>query len=277
MVIGPPPADAEARELQQPAQRGPKQKAISCRFRKTFRATITAAPAPTTLVLDDGARVVLRSVLAPREADLPGADGPLVLERKVLERVRSAVINRNVEVATLGRPDRYGRRAAHIWLLPEKANGTPQWLQDMLLRQGLVRFAPDRERAQCATLMLRAERAARAAGRGLWQMAAYRVRQAARSDQLWPLRYTFQIVKGRVVNASQTRSGTIYLNFGSNWRRDFTARVRRTQQKYYEKRGVDLLEFKGRTITVRGWLDLRGGPLIDIHHTHQIWPFLLRP
>ena len=64
--------------------------------------------------------------------------------------------------------------------------------------------------------------------------------------------------------------GRIYLNFGDDWRRDFTVRIAPRDKRAFARAGLDLLALEGRTIRVRGWIKWRDGPMIDATHPEQI-------
>ena len=60
------------------------------------------------------------------------------------------------------------------------------------------------------------------------------------------------------------------MNFGSNWRTDFTAGI---NQRTATKAGINgsmLAAMKGRRVRVRGWIDRRGGPFVTIRSIKQI-------
>jgi hypothetical protein len=85
------------------------------------------------------------------------------------------------------------------------------------------------------------------------------------------LRYrsTYQLVEGKVRDAAEVR-GRIYLNFGENWREDFTITVQPTNKRVFDEAGMKLTDLKGRRVRVRGWIERRGGPLIEIYHPSQL-------
>ena len=114
----------------------------------------------------------------------------------------------------LFRSDRYGRRLAQVFV-----NGV--WAQDALLRQGEVRVAPDGPSAICAASLLKAEDEARKARAGHWRDGVYAVRGP---EQLRNRTGSFQIVEGTVVSATQIK-GRAYINFGPDYRTDFTVTV----------------------------------------------------
>ncbi|MEO0800012.1 MAG: OB-fold nucleic acid binding domain-containing protein [Pseudomonadota bacterium] len=229
---------------------------------------VTAVLTATTFRIDDGTVVRLQSLLAPDATDAPGANGNWPMAQAATAAVRARLLNRRVLIRyRRGRPDRYGRRLAHAWVI----GGTraPTWLQADLLKSGLARFAPDRERATCASRMQRAEAAARRRARGLWALSTYAARPALKPFDLVKRASTFQIVEGRVAKASDVR-GRVYLNFGRSWRRDFTVSISRRQMRFFARGRIKPLLLAGQRIRVRGWIVVRNGPMIEIDHTHQI-------
>ena len=74
---------------------------------------------------------------------------------------------------------------------------------------------------------------------------------------------TFRIVSGRVSRVSASR-GRIYLNFGRNWRQDFTALIPADVMRSWPKPAPDFESLRGKTVRVRGWVRNRNGPLIVI-------------
>jgi hypothetical protein len=110
------------------------------------------------------------------------------------------------------------------------------------------------------------ERAARGAGAGIWADRRFAVRPA---DQLEGTVGSFQIVRGRVVRVAPTKR-YVYLNFGADWRSDFTLRVAGQLARSLKKAGLDLEALAGREVEVRGYVLEAGGPLIELSHREQI-------
>jgi len=155
--------------------------------------------------------------------------------------------------------DRYGRLRAQVF-------SHADWLQEELLSQGLARVALAPDRTECASELYAAEDRARRARRGLWSVGAYAIRAP---DDMWPDIGTFQIVEGKVLNAS-TKNGRAYLNFGSDWRRDFTVTVDPDDMINFRRTGVDPLSYVGQTIRVRGWVQSLHGPEIEVANPQSI-------
>ncbi len=249
-------------------RRSDTRKAKPCLSRRKRPIVVTQVRDARTLVLADGQVVVLKGVLPPSAADVPGANvGQWPAGQTTFEAVRARLAGQSASIIFAGRRDRYGRRAVHLVLT--SADAAPIWFQEDLVREGLARFDPEGMRTRCAERLARAETAARKAKRGLWRIASYQPRSALQTESLLRVQSTFQIVEGRVRSAKSVR-GRVFLNFGDNWRNDFTAAISKRQMRYFERLRIDPLLFEGRNVTVRGWIERYGGPFIDIRHTHQI-------
>jgi hypothetical protein len=64
--------------------------------------------------------------------------------------------------------------------------------------------------------------------------------------------------------------GTVYVNFGRRWTRDFTLTVPRRLQAAFREAGRDPQMLEGRRVRVRGWLERRTGPIIEASAPEQI-------
>ena len=184
---------------------------------------------------------------------------PLAEEAKLA--LEDLVSGRPVALRYGGRRlDRHGRHLAHLFL----DEGT--WVQGALLRLGMARvysFADNRARVAD---MLAIEAAARAARLGIWGHPFYAVRNPAEAARHMD---TFQLVEGRVLDAAKVK-GRVYLNFGVDWRTDFTVSIGSKPLRLFRKAGIDPLLFEGRIIRARGWLKRRNGPMIEATHPEQI-------
>lgn len=221
-----------------------------------------------TLALDDGSEVRLAGIIASRRPmSVSGAlsDEPYAPEQAARAALSALVLDRSVELAlSKRRRDRYGRYVAHVHV---RTVGRP-WVQGVLLSQGHARAWGDEESEACLAEMLRHETTARAAGRGLWSNAAFGIRAADHTRELMRLRSTFQLVEGRVMAFSES-GGRLYLNFGDNWRSDFTAGVMR-RKVLADKNSAEVAALRQRRVRVRGFIDRRNGPFIEIGNWAQI-------
>ena len=73
-----------------------------------------------------------------------------------------------------------------------------------------------------------------------------------------------------LLRGGHARAYALRLNFGSNHREDFTANIRPADRKVIEQTGLDLKSLEGRRVRIRGWIEWRGGPAIEVHDRSQI-------
>ncbi len=211
-----------------------------------------------TLVLGDGRTVRLIGLKAPRGADA------LTSARAALEAL---ALNRKIELRFAGRRlDRHGRVLAHGFI----AKGSETiWLQKRMLAMGHGRAYSFKDNRGCMAGLLKAETQARLARRGVWARDRFAIRDAGRPRAMKGLANTFQIVEGRVFGVTERRNRT-YINFGRNWRRDFTVSVPRKSLAGFSRARFDLAALKDRRVRVRGWIREINGPAIEATHPEQI-------
>lgn len=236
---------------------------------------LTAGEQAVVQSVVDGDTVVLdRDIAGATQVRLTGIQAPkLPLGRKGFKQwplakeakaaLEALVLGKSVRLHYGGaRMDRHGRLLAHLIT----ADGT--WTQGEMLRHGMARvytFPDNRERA---AEMYQAEQAARTNRRGIWAHPFYAVRPSD-PGQLAGHIGTFQIIEGRIEDAADVR-GVMYLNFGVNWRDDFTVRIDRKVARRFKAAGLGPDMFKRRHVRVRGWLKSWNGPMIEASHPEQI-------
>jgi len=237
----------------------------ACNLEDAGKATIVEVLNTESLLLEDGRAIRLVGALAPRtEARWAQAMG---LEDKILGALEERLLGEKVVLKLGARErDRYGRLLAHVFT----GDGEERvWVQKALIRDGLAMAYSFEDNRACVRELQSDERAAREAGAGFWDQGVFRVRDAGDIDSLDGLVYSFQIVEGRVQDVAESR-GRIYVNFGKDWRTDFTATIAPSDRSRFEGSGVDPRGLDGQTIRVRGWLERRNGPMIDVTHPEQI-------
>jgi micrococcal nuclease len=184
------------------------------------------------------------------------------------------VVGREIELVYSGlRRDRYERALAHV-LMPDANVGEEPaqdaaWLQYRLIDAGLARVMSHADNQAQAALLLPVEAGARQGGRGLWADPAHQVRDPhpdARAQDVG----SAQIVEGRVLDAVQLNSGRIYLNFGSDYRTDFTVRIDAADSQAFLDAGLTPAVLSGQRIRVRGWVTDENGPMIALDHPARL-------
>ena len=222
-----------------------------------------------TLQLDDGSRVRLIGALGPHAADTGERVDAWPPQTEAQRVLASLAHGRTVTLAYAGRQrDRHGRYLAHVFIAGGQAG--PIWLQGAMLEAGQARAYGIPDNFACFDALLAAEDRARRQRIGIWTNAAYGVRSARRSYDLMRLAGTFQIVEGDVVKAARSKSGRLYLNFGGDWRSDFSIVVASPLSRSEPAWVASLLDLTGRRVRVRGWIIRRNGPMIEVEHKHQI-------
>ncbi len=219
-----------------------------------------------TVVLDNDMAVRLIGIQAPK---LPlGRQGyptwPLAEEAKIA--LEDLALGQDV-VLRYGsqRMDRHGRQLAHMFIGENEI-----WAQEAMLAQGLARVYSFYDNRFCLTELLKSEGQARADRVGIWDGEAfYTVRRADQPAILLERIDSYELVEGRIINAARAGS-RIYLNFGSNWRTDFTVIIERKGLRLFEAAGIDPLQLENALVRVRGWVESRDGPRIEITHPEQI-------
>jgi len=220
-----------------------------------------------TLALDDGSQVRLIGALAPRALDAGADEGTWPLAEAAKSALEELSLGRSVELGFAGRrTDRYGRMMAQVFV---RTDDKRLWLQGEMLRQGHARAYALPGSSDCLDDLVAAEKQAREARLGLWGHASYQIRPANRHWELLRFRSTYQLVEGEVLATADVR-GRVYLNFGEDWRQDFTITVQPSNRRQFAEAGMDLLALKGRRVLVRGWIERRGGPLIEVYHPAQL-------
>ncbi len=105
-----------------------------------------------------------------------------------------------------------------------------------------------------------AEHEARGARRGLW-----RTLPILSADKAEGHAGEFALVRGKVVGTYQSREDW-YVNFGENWKNDFTLRIPRRYWKKFPNPEM----LVGKHIEARGVLHMRNGPMITLQFPGQM-------
>ncbi len=209
------------------------------------------------LILSDGRAVHLEGIRLP----LGRIDhAPQFLADQALAVLGAMANDRQLTLTAVPpKEDRYDRIRAQAF------DGS-QWLQVALLKRGLARVAIAPDRIECAAELYDAEAQARAAHAGIWALSAYAVRapQGLGGDV-----GTFQIVQGTIQGANEHNGQTV-LDFGGDQRTTLSVLLSADDMANFRAIGVDPRGYAGKTVRVRGVVQNRNGPLIDIANPLQI-------
>ncbi len=214
------------------------------------------------LTLENGSRLKIAGVDPPR----PTPGGPdldfRARDRLALWLVGQEILFRPLEPG----PDRWGRIVAFVFAVaPGSPNGPgPAHLPvgEALIDAGLARYEPSAAARPCRSALLAAEGGARASGIGLWADPYYAI-IAADHQSFADKAGSSVIVEGRITGIASRRP-RITLYFGPRRGADFSVTILPRNSKAFEAAYSSLAGLTGQTVRVRGLLDTRFGPQIEI-------------
>ncbi|WP_143117844.1 thermonuclease family protein [Hyphomicrobium facile] len=229
--------------------------------------TVTRIVDGETIILDDGKVVRLIGALAPRARDANAAHGAWPPEVDTIRALSDLVLAKKIKLAFAGRRiDRYGRTLAHVFV---DDHGQQSWVQGALLAKGFARAYGFPESFTCSAELLAHEAEAREKRLGLWNNGVYRTLPADRAGEVMKQRGKYVRVTGTVASIGRTKSAA-YINFSNDWQTDFTARVDKKVLAANPEFDRALDGLTGKTVVVRGWIERRNGPMIDIADPSQL-------
>jgi endonuclease YncB( thermonuclease family) len=229
--------------------------AAGCLFEPQGEGRVAGIIDARSFRLEDGREVRLAGIE-------PVAAGPGKAERTAA--LASMIAGREVRLrGGDDTPDRYGRQPAFVFLA---ADETP--VQALLLARGEALVSSTVTDKECAAVLAAAEAAARQARQGLWSDPAV-IKNAESPGDISAGIGRFTVAEGKVLSVRQAGAIT-YLNFGRNWTRDFAVTISRRMLPAFAAAGIGLKSFENRRIRVRGWVEARGGPRIEVLHVGQI-------
>jgi micrococcal nuclease len=235
----------------------PAQEIEACKLAVVDRGKVAEVLSGTAIKLADGRQVLLSGVFAPR----PEANGqarPGAAESKMaLSRL---TLGKTVGLSSAGAPSKSG------WLRAQLFLDGGAWVQGEMVASGnaVVRTLPDRR--ECAGALLRRETKARAQKKGLWATPEFTIHKADAAAQG---QGRFGLVEGVVTTAANIR-GRLFLNFGADYRTDFTVHVKPESAKLFADAGLNLESLEGRRVRVRGVIGDRNGPVINATAPEQL-------
>jgi endonuclease YncB( thermonuclease family) len=215
-------------------------------------AVVSSVEGGATFTLADGRHVRLAAVLAPSGAEPHAGEAAQALATLIAGKSVGMALDASAT-------DRHGRLLAHVF-----RDGV--WLQLELIARGHARVLTRADMRRCAKPLLAAEVVARSGKRGLWALPHYRVRAP---DELDDAVGTFQIVEGRVLSLAAVK-GRAYLNFGADYRTDFTATIAPRDVRRLRQDAIDPAAWAGKRVRIRGWLSRLNGPELELTHAEQI-------
>lgn len=225
-----------------------------------FSATVREVIDGDTIVLEEGQQVRLVGIQAPKLGlgrpnfmDWPKAnDAKDFLVQSTLGKKVQLYVGQQIV-------DHNRRLLAHV------VTEDGKWLQEEMLLHGWGRVYSFPDNRRIVREMLAIEKTARAQHLGIWADDYYAIQSP---DKVGPVG-SFQIVEGKVLAVAKNKE-MVYLNFQENWRTDFTVEIKFASVEWFLSEGIDIMQLQGQTISVRGWVENKNGPMIEVTHPEQI-------
>jgi endonuclease YncB( thermonuclease family) len=220
-----------------------------------------------TILMADGKIIRLLGVFYPWRAEQqtpPEERETMIAGKEMLE----TLLPKGVEVliyqtrqANKGRVNRMGQTLAHLLIKSDMV-----WVNGTLIARGLAYTYLDDGVAAMAAPLITLERRAQGDGRGLWAAGSpYGVLSPDTAGGMTG----FFIVEGKITTAA-SKNNNLYLNFGADWKKDFTVQIAPPVRKALLRAGIDPLSLSGKIVRVRGWIRDWNGPFVELTTAHNL-------
>lgn len=159
-----------------------------------------------------------------------------------------------------GRRNRMGHHLGHL-----ETRGDKTWIQGTLIANGLARILPAAKHTEMAAQMLKAEEEARKETAGLWKETAFAVltpETAGTAMNNWA------VVEGKISKTGASNN-VVFLNFGDDWRKDFTIGIEGEVRRQLSKNNIAPIEMAGKRVRIHGWVEDYNGPYIKL--SNAVW------
>ena len=232
------------------------------------------APAEVARVIDgrsfllaDGREVRLAAIETPLA--VPGDEDEARVQAALAAKtaLETLLLHREVHLLALSSgPDRYGRLVAYAVI---RTSSGEALVQHESVAAGHALVSPAASAATCRIYLRNAERDARNGGLGLWGDPYYAVKAADDPADVLAEQGRFALVQGKVMSVRES-GGIVYVNFGQRWSEQFTVTILKRNERIFTGAGLTPKALAGRSIEVRGWVEERGGPAIEVSRPEQI-------
>jgi endonuclease YncB( thermonuclease family) len=202
------------------------------------------------IVLESGKKVKLASIITPYYLQLDK------YEQHALDFLNRQLQDKDI-LLTEHSQDRYGNIVADVFV------GDNYYIQEQMVSQGLAAVYNKQTNDDNFIKINQAENLARNEQLNIWQSNNMVVRNSdyiMQGDE-----GKFAIVSGTVKKVSVNK-GVTYINFGDDWRNDFTVIVGKTNRRFLN----DLFPLTGKSLIVKGVLEKYNGYAIKINNYGQV-------
>ncbi len=233
-----------------PAEAAPRAGTESCAASALREDRLQSLAPRGELVLASGVRAILADIHWPEtEPEATQAASHLADFR-----------GRSLTISARGEDDRWGRTRIEAVAGPATDTDEPVDLAADLVAAGLAQTDAGESDLICRADLIALEAEPRAARRGVWREA---VRDARDGPALVALAGRFVVAEGRIVGVGE-RTERTYLDFVRNSAEGLTVIVSKRTWRIMRERGLTASTLRGRLARVRGRVEVRRGPTLDI-------------
>lgn len=141
-----------------------------------------------------------------------------------------------------------------------------QFVQSLIVEKGLAFAYPSQSHYVVADILYDAEEKAKEAKVGFWADDTWEIKTP---ETVTDIENQFVIVEGAVKKVA-SRNNVIYLNFGDDWRTDFTIAASSGLRRDFSKAGINVMQLGGQKIRARGWARDYNGAYLEVFHPSQV-------
>lgn len=201
----------------------------------------------------------LADIIAPSIYGFENRPAAFVAEAKT--QLQLQITSKSFQFDDVLPPTRWGVR-----LVRSRQGDVAGILEEQLIANGAARVAPQSDDLKLIDHLLAIENTARQNKTGLWSLNDYHVYD---SDNAMGAAGNYHLIAGAVRKTRQAGS-RFYLNFGEDYRTDFTASTVLPLLRKWQTAGFDLSTLEGAQLRIRGFVNTINGPSIDLTHSRQI-------
>ena len=217
-----------------------------------------------TILLSDKTILRLASLDIPDFSDTheaPYSEAAHKLLQELLPK-GTEVMFYQTRMAKKGRVNRMNHQLGHILIKKGRI-----WINGALLAHGLARVYTAPNAPETLKQMIAMEKTARSEKRGFWaEDSKFPILTPDNASQAMG---KLAIIEG-VVEKTATVKNKVYLNFGKDWKTDFTIMITPALRKKLAHKGIDPLSMAHKKLRVRGYLREYNGALIELEAVEHL-------
>lgn len=161
--------------------------------------------------------------------------------------------------------DKYKRHLAYVYL----KDGT--FVNSKMLESGYAHLYTFPNNVSKFEELKKSEEIAKSQNKGIWSDKRWEIQDANSTKKISKFRFgKYQTFEGEVLKSTSVKK-KIFLNFGHNWRQDFSVEINKKNLKYFKKANINPeIDYINKTVRIRGILRPVNGSLINVTHPQQI-------